>query len=340
MSILRFALASAVVALVLAPAADASTLTPTGPNELTFTGGPQHDGFLFYAEHGEYRAGSSDPSINVDPICEPRGEERGSTVFSCPLSTTHVIAVLGDAKSVYDPSRQDTQFDNFFGATDIPASVSLDVRGGSGVESIGVRSAGPVTVDAAGDTDFITTSDGSDTVIGGDGKDEISTGGGDDTLYAGKRGANGKGVPESPVFPDLISCGFGTDTVYMGPEDTLLEDAGCETIHIVKPKAGTEVIGYVPIKAVAQRGKKVRATLHCSLQQSCEGTVKLRTTTGKSRSLGSANFKVFPGQDDHFDVALNAAGKKLLKSTSKLKVRVIAALSFKSLASERNVTLR
>jgi Ca2+-binding RTX toxin-like protein len=340
MKSLRIALVFAVGALALASSADASTLTPTGPNELTFTGTEKQDGFLFYAEHGEYRAGSRDATIAVDPICEPRGEERGSTVFSCPLTTTHVIALLGDAKSVYDPSRQDTQFDNFFGGTDVPTGVSLDIRGGSGVESIGVRGDGPAFIDGAGDTDFLSSGEGSDTIIGGDGNDEISTNGGDDTIYAGKRAASGKGAQESPVFPDKIYCGFGTDVVYMGPEDTLLEGAGCETIHIVKPKPSAQVIGYVPITALSQRGKKVRATLHCSLQQTCEGTVKLRTAAGRKRSLGSAKFKVFPGQDDHFDVSLNGAGRKLLKATPRLTVRVVAALDFKSLPSERNITLR
>jgi Ca2+-binding RTX toxin-like protein len=322
-----------IAALVLAPAASASTLAPTGPNEMTFTGAAEHNNFKFNEQNGEYLLGSAEQPFTVDPICQARGNDGSYDVFSCPTSTTRVVAILGGPDE-FDSSDPKSPYDNSFTVGSAPASVSFDVRGGDGADNV-VVAGGLAMVTGGKGADILIAGPADDTLIGGAGGELASGGPGNDTIYTGDRGGSGRGVPESPVYHDAVNCGDGSDTVYAGPEDFV--EPNCENVSIVKPKAGTQVVGNVPIAGLSRSGKQARVKIHCNVQTTCAGKVTIRAG---AKAIGSKAFSVPAGKDATVKVSLSAAARKTLRKKGKLKVRVFAAQGSKDpLPSERSFTL-
>lgn len=246
-----------------------------------------------------------------------------------------MVAILAGGPNGYDLSDPSSSYDNSLTVGQAPESVSFDVRGGAGADIVAVGGGPSLAVTEAG-PDLVTAGPADDMLVGGSGPDLLAGGGGNDTLYVANRASSGAGVPESPVYHDTINCGDGSDTAYVGPEDFI--EPNCETVNIVKPKAGTQVIGNVPINGLSRHGKQARVKLHCNVPSTCVGKITIRAS---AKAIGSKGYSVPRGGDATVSVPLSSAARKTLKKKGKLKVRVFAPQSGNdTLPSERNFTLR
>jgi Ca2+-binding RTX toxin-like protein len=196
---------------------------------------------------------------------------------------------------------------------------------------------GPSTIAGLGGNDILKGSNGADTIDGGAGDDDIDAGYGDDVITGGpgrdRISADQRSGGCGPVWCDLpfgndtvyaqdgeadsISCGYGQDTVYADPVDTVAGD--CETvIRGAAGSAGGGAGGGTPTPTPAHHAPrlielKVRGrSLVVTARYASRVRVAIRhgRTLTKALHAGKASIKLPRGRHRLAVTALGAHGER------------------------------
>jgi hypothetical protein len=212
-----------------------------------------------------------------------------------------------------------------------------ELRGGAGADTLS-GSGGADVLSGLGGDDALSGLGGDDTLRGVDGNDTIDGGSGDDTIYGG----NGDDVVSGGTGNDKIRCGSGDDTVHAGPGDVVAAD--CEHVDGL-PAAGDSGSGTPPPSGdpgsgtppPALHGPRVtvgpktvrfdrrgRAKLLVGCPAGTPGDCSGRVVLVRGGTLVSARFKVAAGKRSRVRVHLTKRGRRALKPSRRLRVKVSA----------------
>ena len=241
-------------------------------------------------------------------------------------------------------------------------SVPINFVGTDGPNTVQLRSEAADTVKGLGGDDMIDGANGNDALDGGAGNDTIYGGGNDDTIVGGpgldslSGEGSGSGLYVSVAGNDRIdardgvreqlNCGPGADTAIVDELDVVPQDPGslCEAVSRSAAQARAAKIRSSGLRV--RRGR-ISVKLACPAGgTACRGRVSIRTAkavkVGKRRrkvDVASRTFNVKAGRSATVRLRPSAAGRRLLRRVSRVKVSVLATPKGGK-AARRTVTLR